>query len=206
MSWFTVLEFSAVVSFAFYGVLLAIRHGMDAAGVVAMALLVAFGGGTLRDLILDRQPLFWVENEHYTLIVFIIAVAGSIFHRRVAKIEKWFRVPDALGMGLFGVVGAQNALDAGTGFFIASLIGVITGTFGGVIAEVVCNRIPSLFRSAPLSATCTFAGAWVYLLLKLTPLPVGVASSCGIAVALVFRLLCIRFRWSFPATGDRESS
>lgn len=202
MSLFTAIEFSAVIVFALYGVLLAIRHQMDAAGVVAVAMITSFGGGTLRDFILGRQPLFWVENEHYTIIVFVIAVLGSIFHRQVMKLEKWLKIPDALGMGLFSIVGAEQAMAEGTGMFIAALIGVITGTFGGVIADIVCNRIPAIFRPSPLSATCAFVGAWVFLLLSKTELPSGVPSFCGIAVVFVFRMLCVKFRWSLPPTSS----
>ena len=72
-------------------------------------------------------------------------------------------VPDALGLGLFTVLGVGFALEGGTTWFIASLLGVVTGTFGGVMGDIICNELPSLFRTAPLYATCSFTGAWVYL-------------------------------------------
>ena len=113
-------------------------------------------------------------------------------------------MPDALGMGLFTVVGAGYAIDLDTGLFLAALFGVITGTFGGGLGDVVCNEVPALFRPAPLTATCSFAGAWVYLLLVEAGLPPGIPSASGIAVVFVFRLLAVRFRWSLPPTRPRS--
>ncbi|MGE9268583.1 MAG: trimeric intracellular cation channel family protein [Verrucomicrobiales bacterium] len=197
-----ILELLAVISCGFYGILLAVRHEMDVVGVIAVSLIVSFGGGTLRDLVLDRHPLFWVEKEYYTVLVFAMAIGGSLLCRHVGKLEKWLRVPDALGMGLYSILGTQLALDAGTGLFIASVIGVMTGLFGGVMGEIVCNQIPSIFRPAPLSATCSFTGAWVYLLLAPLNLPAGVASSAGVLTVMLFRLSAVRYGWSFPQTSS----
>ncbi len=193
------IECSAVVASAIYGILLAARKQFDVVGVLAIAFAVAFGGGTLRDLFLDRPKLFWIEHDHYAVIVFALAVVGSILPRQLLKIEKLLPLPDALGLGLFSIVGASYAIDQGHSMFIASLLGVITGTFGGVIGEVICNEIPSLFRPAPLHATCSFAGAWVYLLINLTDAPGIVAVSAGIVVVVVMRLAALRWNVRFPA-------
>ena len=206
MSVIEVIEFLAVVVSALFGVLLAVRKEMDAAGVIAVALIVAFGGGTLRDLLLDRNPLFWIERPHYPLIVFGIGLAASVASHWVVKVERWLLIPDALGMGLFTVVGARYALDSHTSLFLASLFGVITGTFGGVLGDVVCNEVPSLFRPAPLNATCAFAGAWVFLFLHGMPLPPGVASASGTLFILLFRLLAVRFHWSLPPVAAKRGS
>ncbi len=167
---FDLIELMAVVTSACYGVLLARQHRMDLVGVFSLAFIVAFGGGTLRDLFLDRHPLFWIREHHYPVIVFILALLTSLIPRLPRSTERYLSVPDALGLGLFTVVGATVAVEVGTSYFIASLLGVVTGTFGGVMGDVVCNRAPRLFGSAPLFATCSFAGCWLLFLLYTLPI------------------------------------
>jgi uncharacterized membrane protein YeiH len=196
------IEFAAVVASAIYGVLRAARKQLDVVGMVTLAFAVAFGGGTLRDLFLDRHPLFWIANAHYPVIVFVLGVVGSVLPRHVARVERLLAIPDALGLGLFAVVGAGFALEAETSLFVASVLGVVTGTFGGVIGDVICNEIPSLFRSSPLYATCAFVGAWTYLLLGLTAWPQAVAVTGGIVVTVLMRLAALRWDIRIPS---RES-
>jgi uncharacterized membrane protein YeiH len=193
------IEFSAVVASAIFGVLLAARKEMDAVGIITVAMAVAFGGGTLRDLFLDRHPLFWIANEHYTVIVFAIALTGSLVPRVLSRLERYLALPDALGMGLFAMVGAGYALDAGTSLFLAAVLGTVTGTFGSVIGDVLCNEIPSLFRPAPLCATCAFAGTWVYLLLRESGLNEDLAVMAGVVFTALFRLAALRWKIHLPA-------
>ena len=139
-----VLETMAVVASGAYGVLVARRHQMDFVGFFSLALIVAFGGGTLRDLFLDRHPLFWIREHHYPLIIFALAFITSFLPAIRDSTERILKYPDSLGLGLFSIAGATAAIDARTSLFIAALMGVITGTFGGVIGDIVCNKVPSL--------------------------------------------------------------
>ena len=195
---YQIIELSAVVASATYGVLLARRHQMDFVGVFCMAFIIAFGGGTLRDLFLDRHPLFWIAEPHYPVIVFVIAIVGSLVTSVPAKFERFLSIPDALGLGLFSIAGANAAIDYGTSFFIASLMGAVTGTFGGVIGDVICNRVPSVFRPAPLFATCSFVGCWVLILLSQFGATQNVAAPVGIAIVVAMRLAAIRFNIVMP--------
>ena len=198
------IELSAVVASAIYGVLLARRHKMDFVGVFSLAFIVAFGGGTLRDLLLDRHPLFWMRADHYPVIVFAIALASFIVPRIPKRTESFLQIPDAFGLGLFTISGTNAAIGAGTSFFIAVLLGVVTGTFGGVIGDIVVNRVPSLFRSAPLFATCSFVGAWVYLLMNATPAVSDYAAASAIAFIVLFRLMAIRYKWLLPHLSSED--
>ena len=182
--------------------LLARQHRMDFIGVFTMALVVAFGGGTLRDLFLDRHPLFWIKQDHYPIIVFVLALITSALPRLPDSMEKWLSIPDAIGLGLFSVVGSLAAVEAGTSMFIAVLLGVVTGTFGGVIGDIFCNRVPSLFGTAPLFATCSFVGCWLLFLLKLLNVPDGFATPCAVAFIVCFRLAAIKWEWTLPSVGD----
>lgn len=199
MSLLLTLEFIAVAVSATYGILLAARQGMDFVGVFAVAFVAAFGGGTLRDLFLDRVPLFWVANPHYVLVVLALTLASGFIVRLLPRIKPLLPFPDAIGMALFTVVGTQIAIDEGTTWYLAALFGVITGTFGGVLAEIVCNEIPTLFKPAPLCATCNLTGALLYL----GGLEVGIAQPILLAVAIivmvVFRLSALRWNLTLPA-------
>ena len=198
------IELLAVIAAGTFGVLLARRKGMDFVGVFSVAFITAFGGGTLRDLFLDRHPLFWIQNDHYPVIVFGLALATSLIRPLPAFVEKSLYFPDALGLGLFSVVGAGYAIESHTSLFIASLLGTVTGTFGGVIGEVVCNEVPSLFRSAPLYATCSFAGCWVYLLLRMLPTGQSVAIWTGIVTIVAFRLAAIHWNITLPEFSEKD--
>ncbi|MGE3172511.1 MAG: trimeric intracellular cation channel family protein [Planctomycetota bacterium] len=203
------LQYLAVISAGLYGVLQARSKGMDAVGVCWVAFLVAFGGGTLRDVLLDRQPLFWIEHEHYTWTLFAIAVLGAVLPRLPRRLEGWLLVPDALGLALFSVVGAGIAAETGVSPFVASLFGVITGAFGGVIADVVCNELPRLFLpSTPLYSVCAFVGCWVYLLLRTAGVGESVTMPSAVATVVALRLLAVRRGWTLsraaadaPGTG-----
>ena len=192
------IEFGAVVSSAIFGILLARKHRLDFIGVFTAAFITAFAGGTLRDLFLDRHPLFWIANDHYAVIVFFLALGSTLIPSRATPIEGWLQIPDALGLGLFAIVGANYSLEAGASLFIASLMGVITGTAGGAISDVICNEVPRLFKATPLYATCAFAGCWSCFGIQQTIGHGDLALFVGIAVVVVSRLAAIRWRICLP--------
>lgn len=203
MSILQIIEFSAVVTSAIYGALIAHRKGMDFVGLFSLGFVVAFGGGTLRDLFLDRHPLFWIANGHYPVIVFFLTLAGSVLPGLLTRIEKHLAFPDALGTGLFTIVGTGYALDSGTSWFVASLIGVLTGTFGGVMADVISNELPSMFRPAPLQATCAFTGAWCYILGMQLPMSEIWALPVSVLVVVLMRLAALKWNLQLPS-ANRE--
>lgn len=199
------IEFGAVIASAIYGILRAAKKQLDVVGTISIAFAVAFGGGTLRDLCLDRHPLFWIANDHYLWIVFALGIIGAVVPRQIEKIERFLAVPDAIGLGLFSVVGAGYAVQSGSPFFVALILGVVTGTFGGVIGDVICNEIPSLFRPAPLYATCSFLGAAAYLAVSSTTLPEGAAVAAGIGVTVTLRLAAVKWSLQIPVWGGRDA-
>lgn len=195
-----VIEFLGILAFAFSGFVEARRKDMDLVGVFTVAFITAFGGGTLRDLLLDRRPLFWVEHQEYALLVFILALVISPFmrHLRFAFSEKLLVTADALGLGLFSVLGASLAQDAGMPLFVCVMMGVITGIFGGVLRDVICNEIPMVFRRGQLYATCAFLGCWSYLMMDRVNVPEVISLSAGILITVVIRLVAVRFNLRLP--------
>jgi uncharacterized membrane protein YeiH len=196
-----VIEILGILAFAFSGFVEARRKDMDLVGVFTVAFITAFGGGTLRDLLLDRRPLFWVEHQEYTLLVFIVTLVVTPFmrHLRFSFSEKLLVTADALGLALFSVLGASLAQRNGMPLFVSTMMGVITGIFGGVLRDVICNEIPMVFRRGQLYATCAFAGCWCYLLLGMTGASEAVSLSASILLTVVFRLAAVRYNLRLPA-------
>jgi len=195
-----IIEFTAVVTSAVYGVLLASQKKLDAIGVIAVAFVVAFGGGTLRDLFLNRHPLYWISHPYLSMLVFAIGIVGSFVPAWFGKVQRLLPLPDAVGLGLLSMTGVAIAMEQGTAPFIAALLGTITGTFGGVLGDVICNEIPALFRPVPaLYATCAFTGAWVYLILRWCGVPENAALLVGAATITLFRLAALHWKLCLPA-------
>ncbi|WP_394779541.1 trimeric intracellular cation channel family protein [Undibacterium sp.] len=194
------VEVGGIIAFALSGFIEARMKKMDAVGVFTVAFITAFGGGTLRDLLLDRRPLFWVEHQEYPILVFVLALGATPFlrHLRSTGTERAIIYADALGLGLFSVGGASLALESSMPIFVCAMMGVITGIFGGVLRDVLCNEIPLVFRRGQLYATCSFAGCWMYLILNLLKVSETFAVVMAILVTFVLRMLAVRFDWKLP--------
>ena len=200
MNLLTFIEAVGVFAFALSGLLEARRRDMDLVGLFVVALVAAFGGGTLRDLLLDRSPLFWIEHDSYAIAILGLSTLFALLPATGRLPPVVLLVADALGLGLFSVAGAGYALEAGTSLFIAALMGTITGTFGGVIRDVLCNELPSLFKQTPLYATCAFVGCYVYFLLTHLALPGDLAVWITTLGITAFRLAAARWNWVLPVS------
>ena len=155
-----VVEALAILAFAISGLLEAARKRLDAVGICVVAGLTAFGGGTLRDVLLDRRPFFWVEHAGWLWALLLLCIAAMFFlrMRHFAPTERAMQWPDAAGLGLFTAGGTQLALTQGLPAIVAVTMGLITAVFGGVLRDIVCNEIPSAFRDHRPYAVCSFAG------------------------------------------------
>ena len=189
------VEAAAVLLFAVSGMITATRRRMDIVGTYSLAIVTAFGGGTLRDLLVGQRPFFWVLRWEYLVVIAILCL-GFAYSRAVhARVTRWHGsafVLDALGLALFTLTGVDSALRAGLPRFIAALIGVITGTFGGVLRDVCAGEVPELFRPGSLNALSAFAGSGVYLTGLAVKLPALLAASLGFATIVILRLLSVR--------------
>ena len=195
------VELSATAAFALSGLMEAARKRLDAVGVCVVAFLAAFGGGTLRDLLLDYRPFFWVQHTEMLWGVLALCVAAMLFmrQRHFEVTEKAILWPDALGLGLFTATGVHQALQAGMPPVVAVLMGLITGVFGGVLRDMVCNEIPSLFRDHRPYAICAVAGGLVYALLRWLDAPPALALGACAVMTTGTRLLVLWRNITLPA-------
>lgn len=196
----TTIEVAAMIAFALSGVFEAARKRLDAVGVCVVAGLAAFGGGTLRDVLLDRRPFFWVENAVWLWGLLALCATVMLFMRtqHVAPTERAMQWPDALGLGLFTASGTQIALQAGSPALVAVLMGVITATFGGVLRDIVCNEIPALLRDHRPYAVCAFVGAWVVVALPWLGAEPWQAMLAGGLVSALLRIAALWTGYTLP--------
>ncbi len=195
------IEVLGILAFALTGIYEARKRGMDLVGVYSVAMITAFGGGSLRDLFLNRHPLFWIQHYEYAILLLALSLVSAVaiqdlFKR--TKLIKVFLALDALGLGSFSASGASLADQLGCAPFVASLLGVITGVFGGVMRDIICNEIPYVFQRTELYATCAFAGAWAYLIVAHAGGNDVVAVVCCITVTFILRMFAIRYKIKLP--------
>lgn len=194
------LEGIGVLAFAISGVLAAVRKRLDVVGVVIIAFLTALGGGTLRDVLLDRSPFFWVAFEGWVWAIIAIGVIGAVVLRsqHFDLTERAIQWPDALGLGLFAASGTQIALDLGQSPLVATLMGVVTAAFGGMIRDILVNEVPWVVASYQLYAIIAFTGGWLVWALNFWGAPPTLAVSIGAAAITATRILAITFNWHLP--------
>jgi uncharacterized membrane protein YeiH len=191
------LEVLGVIAFALSGVIEAARKHFDLVGVVMVSFVTAFGGGTLRDILLERKPFFWVEQELWVWALIGLAVALPFFFRarHMELTERAILVPDAIGLGIFTAGGTHIALELGSSPLVSVLMGVITAVVGGVFRDVLVNEVPRAFHDHQPYAVVAFAGGWVVVALDALAIPTSITLLVGSGLIILVRLLAIKFGW-----------
>ena len=193
-------EVIGTLAFALSGLIEAARKRLDLVGMAMVSGLAAFGGGTLRDILLDRRPFFWFENEVWVWIIIAICVAALLFmrSRHIEPTERAMQWPDAIGLGAFTAGGTQLALNAGVPAVISVIMGVLTAIFGGVLRDIVVNEIPKAFSDHIPYAVIAFTGGWVVVGLNLLNVEAFVAVAAGAIFTIVLRVIALLMGWRLP--------
>jgi uncharacterized membrane protein YeiH len=196
-----ILEIIGTLAFGASGLIAAARKKLDMVGVVLLVLVTAFGGGTLRDLMLNRHPFFWVQNEIW---IWVLAAAAILIQflvkaRNVELSAKAVDWPDAIGLGVFAASGTQIALAAGHTPLIATIMGVITAAFGGLIRDVLIAEIPGLVNDHQLYASLAFVGGLLIWVLEYFTVDPTLATLIGALAIIVARIVAMRLGWKLPA-------
>jgi len=198
-----ILDLFGVAVFAISGALAAGRKSLDLLGVVVIAVVTAIGGGTTRDLLLDRHPIFWIADPTYLSVIIIAALFTIWFTRYQDPPEKALLLADALGLAVFTISGAQIAQEVISNGVIVVIMAAITGTVGGVIRDILSNDIPLILRK-DIYATAAMAGATIYLLLQLTTFPSNINIIVGMLVVIALRLAAIQWELHLPKFNLEE--
>ncbi|HZF76676.1 MAG TPA: trimeric intracellular cation channel family protein [Acetobacteraceae bacterium] len=197
-----VLDYAGVAVFAASGALVASRKQLDVVGFVLIAAITGFGGGTVRDLLLGRVPVFWLRAPE---LLGVCAATALLVFLTAHLVESRFRVllwADAVGLALYAVVGAEIALLAGADPWAAVLLGTVTATAGGIMRDVVCDELPLILRRE-IYITAAAAAAAAFVALRLAPVQREVAVALGIVCGFGIRAAALTWGWSLPAYRAR---
>jgi len=199
-----VLYIVAIVAEAMTAALAAGRREMDWVGVCLLGCVTALGGGSVRDVLLGRYPLSWVEHPYYLLITCGAALATLLIARYMHHLRRLFLFLDAVGLVVFTVIGCNIAMGLGMPVIIVIAAGMITGCAGGVLRDILCADIPLLFR-AELYATVSVVTGGLYVAGKELGLPHDALTLGVMGIGLALRLLALRFGWHMPKFVYTES-
>lgn len=192
---------AASVVCAVTGVLVARDKGVDLFGALMAGVATSLGGGTVRDLLLGRK-VFWMADETYLWFTVVTAIL-TFFVTRVRHLpENLFLIPDAIGLSLFAIVGTQVALDWNMPWLTASLLGVVTAVFGGLLRDIMINEVPLVF-SSELYATAAWFGAITLIILDIFKVDAALAAWVGIVTCFAVRMIAIRWKVKLPRFNPR---
>lgn len=192
------LDLIGVAVFAASGALTAARKRLDLVGFLFVAAATGIGGGTLRDLLLDQGPVFWVHQPVYLWLTSAVALAVFLTVHHIERRYTLLLWADAVGLATFSVIGAQRALDAGAEAVVAVLMGAITATFGGLIRDIACAETPLILRKE-IYATAAAAGAAIVVFGAGLGLPMPIAAAMGFVTAFAIRAAALLFGLSLPS-------
>ena len=192
------LDMVGIIACAIAGTLLAQHKGFDIAGCILVSMVNAIGGGTLRDMALDRHPLFWMTDLNYVIVITVTSLILQIFFHLYHKIDNALKLFDAIGLAAFSVIGFKVALTQGMSPLIAIMMGVWTAIIGGMLRDIICNEI-SLVLQREIYITASIAGSVTYLCLQYVGVSAGINEFIMLFVIFAVRMLALRFDWHLPS-------
>lgn len=202
------IEIAATFAFALSGLIASAKKNLDAFGVFVVTGVAAFGGGTLRDILLDRRPFFWVDHANWLWLILLICLfaMGFMRHKHIQLTARAIQFPDALGLGLFTALGTQIALDMQLPTIICVIMGVMTAVFGGVLRDIFCNEIPKAFNDHQPYAVIAFIGSLFVVLLNTLHLSQTLCIFVPASLIFIVRIFAIYQEWRLPSWQIDEKS
>jgi|TARA_B110000967_G_scaffold14773_1_gene14128 uncharacterized membrane protein YeiH len=196
------IDFLGTFAFAISGIKLASGKNIDLLGAYLIGLVTAIGGGTIRDLLLDVTP-FWMLDSRYIIITGIALLAIILLKEKLFKWGNTLFLFDAIGLGLFTIVGISKSYDANLSIWVCILMGTITGCLGGVMRDVLINEVPLLFRKDIYALTCILGGIIYFMCLKLE-LQGFLPEIIGILTVIAFRIIAVKFHLKLPVLSSTK--
>jgi uncharacterized membrane protein YeiH len=205
MEWsFTyIIEILGTFSFAAAGAFAAMEKKLDPFGVLIISFVTAIGGGTIRDVLIGVQPVAWLSNSTAIWVILSAAIAAVFFGSYLKKLEKMLFLFDAMGLGLFTIIGIQTGLSHGFSTGICIMLGTITGCFGGVLRDILLNNVPLIFQKEIYASAGILGGLLFFALLRIDMVS-NLAGVISILFVFFLRLLAVRFNWSLPRFYDKK--
>ncbi|WP_291116953.1 trimeric intracellular cation channel family protein [Flavobacterium sp. UBA6135] len=202
---FYLLDIIGTMAFAISGVLTAFHKKLDPFGVFIIAFVTAVGGGTLRDMLIGRTPVGWMQDLNYVYVIILGFLLALIFRKKLDKLRKSLFLFDTIGLGVFTLIGLEKGIEIELHPIICIALGTMTACFGGVIRDILCNEIPVIFRREIYATICIIGGI-VFFALKYYKLSDDLIYLITSLVIISIRLLAVKYKWYLPTIGKNVIS
>jgi uncharacterized membrane protein YeiH len=197
MEIFYALDLLGTASFAISATLVAMNKRLDPFGVFIIAFVTAVGGGTLRDILIGRTPVVWMQDLNYVYVIIIATVFAILIRKRISYLSKSLFLFDTIGLGIFTIIGTEIGILNDLHPMISIALGTMTATFGGVIRDILCNEIPVVFRKEIYASACII-GAITFVLLHQLNISTNFIYSATTIIIISIRLVAVRYQLSLP--------
>lgn len=197
MSLFNILDLLGTIAFAISGALAAMNRRLDLFGIFIIAFVTAIGGGTIRDALIGRTPVMWMENTIYMYIIGLATLFAIIFRNKINYLKTSLFLFDTIGLGVFTITGVETGIQNNLDPLICITLGAMTGTFGGVIRDILCNEIPVIFRKE-IYATASIAGGACFIGLHNLNVPDDIIYISTTSLIIAIRLIVVKYSISLP--------
>ncbi|MWB96525.1 trimeric intracellular cation channel family protein [Flavobacterium sp. GA093] len=195
---FHLLDIIGTMAFAMSGALTAMHKKLDPFGVFIIAFVTAVGGGTLRDVLIGRTPVGWMKDLQYVYVIILGFLLAILFRKKFDKLRTSLFLFDTIGLGVFTLIGLEKGISIGLHPVICIALGTMTACFGGVIRDILCTEIPTIFRREIYATICIFGGI-VFFALRELNLEKDILYLVTSVVIITVRLMAVKFKWYLPA-------
>lgn len=194
---FYTLDIVGTFAFAISGVLIAMQKRMDVFGIFIIAFVTAVGGGTLRDMLIGKTPVGWMNDLNYVYTIAAAVIISIIFRKKLNKLRTSLFLFDTIGLGVFTIIGVEIGISADLHPIICIALGTMSASFGGVIRDILCNEIPVIFRKEIYATACILGGV-TFFALRYFNLKEDLIYICTALMVIAIRLIVVKFRVQLP--------
>jgi len=199
----SIIDILGTFAFAVSGASSAMEKKLDPFGVIILSFVTAIGGGTLRDILIGNTPVGWLKNETTSIVILVAAVITLLFGNALKHLTNTLFLFDALGLGLFTIIGIEKGLELHFSPGICIALGTITGCFGGVIRDVLLNNVPLIFQKEIYASACIVGGLIYFLLAKFDMAPYWITLISILSIFFI-RIVAVRYRLALPKFYTKE--
>ena len=197
MNLFNIIDILGTAAFAISGALSAMNRKLDLFGIFIIAFVTAIGGGTLRDVLIGNTPVTWMQNTFYLYLIGFASLLAIIFRNKLNYLKRSLFLFDTIGLGVFTIVGVETGIRVNLEPIVCVALGAMTGCFGGVIRDILCNEIPVIFRKE-IYATISLLGGTIYMLLYSFSVDSNIIYVVTTLIIIIIRLLVVKYQVSLP--------
>ncbi|WP_108803636.1 trimeric intracellular cation channel family protein [Aquimarina sp. Aq107] len=197
MTLFDTLDILGTIAFAISGALSAMNRRFDLFGIFIIAFVTAIGGGTLRDVLIGATPVSWMQNTVNMYLIGGVTILAILFRNKIDYLKKSLFLFDTIGLGIFTIIGVETGIQTNLAPIVSIALGTMTGCFGGVIRDILCNEVPVIFRKE-IYATASIAGGICFMILYTFNTPTNLVYITTTLLIIIIRLIVVKYQITLP--------